>query len=186
MSAELSPDRHGQYVCALCRANPFEVLELLLRLAKSGRKDLAAIDGYTIIEELGRGGMGAVYLARHQSTEQLVALKVMLPRAAMDDRARRMFLREAANTRVLTHDNIVQFRNFGNASGIFFFTVEYCDGGSVERLMHQRGGTLPVDDAVAIVQQCLSGLEYATPPRSPTSSWPMARLAGGTAWYTAT
>jgi serine/threonine protein kinase len=161
VAAELSPNRQGQYVCASCRARPFEILKPLLRLAKSGRKDLTAIEGYAVVKELGRGGMGAVYLVRHERTGELVALKVMMPKVAMDAIARRMFLREAANTRVLKHENIVEFRSFGCSNGIFFCAVEFCDGGSVQHLMNERGGILPVDEAVAIATQCLDGLEYA-------------------------
>ena len=85
-----------------------------------------------------------------------------------------MFLREAANTRVLNHKNIVEFRSFGSASGVFFFTVEFCNGGSVEQRMRQRGGTLPLDEAMSVTLQCLDGLQYAH-----TAEIPYVKLKDG-------
>ncbi|MDP9867936.1 MULTISPECIES: FHA domain-containing protein [Streptosporangium] len=72
--------RSGEYVCAACQARPAAVAAMLLKLAYAGRRDLSSIAGYTILRELGRGGMGAVFLARHQGTGEEVALKVMLPK----------------------------------------------------------------------------------------------------------
>jgi serine/threonine protein kinase len=105
--------------------------------------------------------MGAVYLARHASTGEEVALKVMLPRVALDERAREMFLRETANTQALKHPHVVELRDAGCWQGIFFFTLEFCAGGSVSRLMQDRGGTLPIAEAGAILLQVLDGLDYA-------------------------
>ena len=105
--------------------------------------------------------MGAVYLARHEPTGDVVALKVILPRIAIRDEARTRFLLEAENTRRLRHPNVVRLRDMGCSHGTFFFTLEYCDGGSVDRLMEQRGGRLPILEAGEIVLQALEGLEYA-------------------------
>jgi hypothetical protein len=161
VSSEMGEHRHGSFVCASCKADPLQVLEGLLGQADSGRRDLEAIRGYEVLRELGRGGMGAVYLARKAGTGEDVALKVMLPRVAADAQAREMFLRETENTRSLKHPHVVELRDAGCSAGTFFFTLEYCDGGSVADLMKQRGGPLAIDEAVAIALQCLAGLDYA-------------------------
>ncbi len=161
VAGEVGEHRHGAFICAACKANPEQIVRHLLELAKSGDKDLAAIRGYEIVRELGRGGMGAVYLARHETSRELVALKVMLPRVATDERARTMFLREAENTRALRHRNVVELHEFGCSQGTFFFTLEYCDGGSVDGLMGERGGRLSLDEAAPIILQALDGLDYA-------------------------
>lgn len=161
VDAEAGEHRHGQYVCVSCRASPQEILLKLLQLAKSGRKDLGPIKGYTLEKELGRGGMGAVYLARHENSGARVALKVMLPQVAADERSIQLFSREVQNTQALRHSNVVELREAGCSEGTFFFTLEFCDGGDLNGLMKQRGGTLAPDVAVPLILQTLDGLEYA-------------------------
>ena len=161
VSEEVGGRRPGDYICLKCKRDPGELIKRLLELAKSGRKDLLAIQGYTIVRELGRGGMGAVYLARHERTGEQVALKVMLPRVAADERARNGFLREIENTKALKHPNVVELKDNGCSDGTFFFTLEFCDGGSVHKLIAKPGGRLSVDEAGRIILQALDGLEYA-------------------------
>lgn len=168
-------NRQGEYLCAACRSDPIKIMQLLLELANRGEQHLQSIQGYTLLHELGRGGMGAVYLARHNRTGEQVALKVMLPQIAADERAKALFLREVENTKALKHRNIVQLRDSGCANGTFFFTLEYCDGSSVDRLMKQRGGTLGVDEAGEIMLQALDGIQYAH-----TAEVPYVKQADGT------
>ena len=122
--------------------------------------DLQRLRGYRIEKELGRGGMGAVYLARNEQTGERVALKMMLPHIAASQRLRNQFMREAANTKVLRHRNVVELRDLGDSDGSFFFTLEYCEGGSVADLL-KKSGKLSVETAVPLVLQALEGLEYA-------------------------
>lgn len=142
VTGEIGEHRHGEFICAACKRNPFEIVKRLIRLAKSGDKDLVAIQGYEIIQELGRGGMGAVYLARHEKSQEQVALKVMLPQVAADEHAKRIFLREIENTKLLKHRHVVQLRDAGSSQGTFFFTLEYCDGGSVDKRICLAGTAL--------------------------------------------
>ena len=152
----------GEYVCASCQANPEDVMTLLVKLAQAGtRSDLSAIAEYTLLGELGRGGMGAVYLARHKRTGQHVALKLMLPKVAANETARARFMREVELTRMLRHPNIAALYEDGFADGAFFFTTEYCEGGSLDKLLRIRGGKLPIDEAVKYALDVLDGLEYA-------------------------
>ena len=100
-------------------------------------------------------------MARREKTGQQVALKVMLPQVAADQDATEKFLRETENTKALRHTNVVQLHDAGCSQGTFFFTMEFCDGGSVDALMAKRGGCLTVDEAMPMVLQALDGLEYA-------------------------
>ena len=141
--------------------NPWDLVELLLGLAKKGRSELVTIKDYSLLKELGKGGMGAVYLARHQQTGEEVALKVMLPKVASNKQVQDNFLRETKNTQALRHPNIVELRDSGCSNNTFFFTLEYCDGGSVNQLIEKKGGKLSIDEAAKITLQCLDGLSYA-------------------------
>ncbi|MET9342150.1 protein kinase [Nonomuraea sp. NPDC003804] len=153
--------RSGAYVCAACQAKPAEVAAMLLNLARGGRRDLASVAGYTILRELGRGGMGAVFLARHESTGEEVALKVMLPRVAAGAEAHARFLREVQLTRALRHPNVAALYDAGSADGTFYFTTEFCAGGSLDQLLHRRGGRLPATEAVSLALQALEGVRHA-------------------------
>lgn len=154
-------ERSGEYVCADCRAEPAAVAEHLVHRAHGGRPELAPIAGYTLVRELGRGGTGAVYLARHERTGQEVALKVMLPRVAASRHARARFLREAELTKALRHPNIAALYDAGFADGTFYLTTEYCRGGSLDQLLTRRGGRLEVTEAVVLTCQALAGLAHA-------------------------
>jgi serine/threonine protein kinase len=105
--------------------------------------------------------MGAVYLARHEDTNEQVAIKIMLPQVAVSERAQESFLREARNTQALVHRNIVSVRDSGCSDGTFFLTIEFCERGSVDKLMMSREGVLPIDEALSITMHVLDGLEYA-------------------------
>ena len=130
-----------------------------LKLTASG--NLGVIENYTKLNKLGTGGCGEVYLARNEVTKELVALKTLLPKVAVMPQMKEMFLREARNAKRLKHPNLVQLKDYCFADGIFFFTMEYCDRGSVLDLMQARGGKLSLNEATKIVLQVLDGLHYA-------------------------
>ncbi|GAA2783552.1 hypothetical protein GCM10010441_05550 [Kitasatospora paracochleata] len=153
--------RPGDHLCAACRTEPQAAAELLLDLARTGDGELQGISGYRLLRELGRGGMGAVYLARHQATGREVALKVMLPRVATNQVARTRFLREVLVTQDLRHPNIATLHDAGFANGTFYLTTEFCTGGSLDRFHARRGDRLPIPEAVRLYAQALEGLEHA-------------------------
>ena len=154
-------NRQGDFICASCKNDPFKIIQYLLMKAGKGKSNLPQFQDYAIERELGRGGMGAVFLARHKLSGEQVALKVMLPQVAVNKRAEETFLREARVTKVLKHPNVVQLHDSGCSDGTFFFTLDFCDGGSVDNLIVERGGRLPVDEAIGIIFQALDGLDYA-------------------------
>lgn len=156
---EVEPGRTGDMICHACRSDPMRIVKSIIDKANSGEESLSGVKGYSIIRELGRGGMGAVYLARRDETGGLVALKVLLPQVAADEKAREMFLREADNARALKHPNVVRLLDSGYADGAFFFTMEFCDGGAVDGLMKHNGGKLALDISAKIILQALDGLE---------------------------
>lgn len=137
-----------------------ELVNRWISLAESGNQSLEAVKGYKLIQLLGKGGFGEVYLAQHNTSGTFVALKVMLPGAAVNQSAVDRFMREIEYTKALQHPNVIQLLNSGFFEGIFFFTMEYCNGGTVSDLIKQQGARLPVNIAVPIILQVLDGLEY--------------------------
>jgi serine/threonine-protein kinase len=160
VAGEMGEHRHGEFICAGCKSDPARIVQHLLDLSERGDEGLRALRGYRILRELGRGGNGAVYLVRRDHTGEQIALKVMLPRVAADEHARQLFLREAENTKALNHPNVVRLYESACHQGVFFFALEYCDGGSAEGPVKERG-PLPLAEAAPIVLQALVGLEYA-------------------------
>ena len=106
--------------------------------------------GYELISELGRGGMGVVYMARQQSLRRIVALKMILAgaHARPEDAAR--FRREAETIARLQHPNIVQIYEVGEHGGGPFLALEFCPGGSLEKKLN--GKPQPPAEAAALVE----------------------------------
>mgnify|MGYP002779482053 CR=1 FL=1 len=128
------------------------------RIKTVSRKD------FEILGELGRGGMGQVFLARDKRNGARVALKIMLPNVASEERSRAVFAREIALTQSLKHPNVVQMHDFGVAGEEFFFTLEFCEVGSLAHFLAQNE-EISLRGALHFTDQVLCGLEYlATVP----------------------
>lgn len=93
--------------------------------------DLPQVEGYNLIAEIGRGGMGVVYKARHRTLGRLVALKMILAGDFADERHLTRFLDEGAILARLQHPHIVQVFDFGHQDGRPFLALEYVEGGSL-------------------------------------------------------
>jgi serine/threonine-protein kinase len=171
---ERGANRPGLFICPDCRNDVQGMMRDLLGQAQAGAAELRVLRGYDLLQELGAGGMGAVYLARHQRTGTTAAIKLMLPKVAADEQAVALFQREIRNTMSLSHPHVVRLLDHGFARGAFFMVLEYCDGGTAEDLRVQRGGVLPVDEAVEIAVQALEGLAYCH-----TAPIPFVKQKGG-------
>jgi serine/threonine protein kinase len=120
-----------------------------------------------IVELLGHGGMGAVYKARQNKLDRLVALKIIRPESAVDAAFAERFTREARTLARLTHAGIVGVHDFGEVithradeeHPLFYFVMEYVDGLNLRQLMDSEG--LSPDQALAIVPQICEALQYA-------------------------
>lgn len=161
VATEDGANRPGAFVCHACRQQPDQLLQNYQSQARARVGGVPILHGYTIQRKLGEGSMGQVWLARSEGSTQDVAVKLLIPEMAADDRAVSWFLKEMTHTSRLHHTNVVRLHKFDYTSGTIFMVLEYCDGGSVAHLMQQRGGSLPLDEAVEITLQALEGLHYA-------------------------
>jgi len=146
---------------SISQKSQVESVELSLETAKLGNNNIIKIPGYRTIKLLGKGGCGEVYLARNNSTQELIALKTMLPEVATHPNAINRFLREIENTKALNHKNVVKLKDYSYSDRQFFFTLEYCNGGSIWNLLERCDYRLSINMAVPIIIQALDGLEYA-------------------------
>jgi pSer/pThr/pTyr-binding forkhead associated (FHA) protein len=119
------------------------------------------LPGYQVVKELGRGGMGAVYLAMHPVLGRR-AIKMILPRAAISQRVRDMFVREAASQAMLDHPRVVRVLDFQETTrGVFCMVMEYVEGASADALVAQNPDGIDARLAAEIVAQGLEGLAHA-------------------------
>ena len=109
------------------------------------------IGAYTMIREIGRGGMGVVYLARDPKLERDVAIKD-LPKSMARDKERVLrFEREAKLLASLNHTNIAQIYGFEDADDKKFLVLEYVEGETLAARL--KRGALPVDEALGVCKQ---------------------------------
>ncbi|MGH7649680.1 MAG: serine/threonine-protein kinase, partial [Gemmatimonadaceae bacterium] len=115
---------------------------------------------YVIERELGRGGMGVVYLARDASLDRLVALKV-LPAAFVAQQAlRERFLRETRLVAGMSHPNVVPVHAVEEHPGVIFYAMGYIDGESLTERV-RRSGPLPPSEVGRVMQEAAWALSYA-------------------------
>jgi serine/threonine protein kinase len=117
------------------------------------------VPGYTIERELGRGGMGVVYLARQNHLNRQVALKMILAGEHASPRDRARFLAEAEAIAKIHHPGVVQVYDFGVHDGHAYFALEYIPGGTLHDRL--RGMPLPARDAAAVVAEIADGVQAA-------------------------
>ena len=122
--------------------------------------------GYTIESSLGRGGMGAVYLATHARLDRKVALKVISPELAHDEEFRARFLRESQLAASLDHPNVIPIYDADEIDGVLFLAMRYVDGPSLRTLLRERGALAAERDAR---DRASRSEARSTPPTRPAS-----------------
>jgi len=159
--APIEDDPNAPNICKECRADPVKLLEHLMDRAKEGEEGAVELKGYEQIEKLGEGGMAQVWLVEERASGKRMALKLMLPQIARDQRRRDYFMREAVLLGQLSHQHVVKQFGSGGMGETFFILMEYCEGGSLDRYLRMKGNRLGVEEATDITLQVLDGLHYA-------------------------
>ena len=119
---------------------------------------MPAVPGYEILRELGRGGMGVVYLARHSALKREVALKMLLTGLPAESTLRIRFRTEAEAVARLQHPHIVQIHEVGEHDGRPFLALEYVEGGSLQQLSANK--PQPEQRAARLVETLARALHY--------------------------
>lgn len=108
--------------------------------------------GYTIVRQLGAGGMGEVYLAQHPRLPRLDALKILSVDATGDEEFRARFTREAELAAALWHPHIVGLHDRGEFDGRLWISMDFVDGTDARDLLTQHYPSgMPYEDVVEIV-----------------------------------
>jgi serine/threonine protein kinase/tetratricopeptide (TPR) repeat protein len=115
---------------------------------------------YQVLRILGQGGMGAVYQARDQELDRIIALKVIRPELAANPSILQRFKQELILSRHVTHKNVVRIFDLGEADGTKFITMEFVEGEDLRGVL-RRKGKFSAKEAVAVVQQICRALDAA-------------------------
>ena len=118
------------------------------------------IGKYKVLEKIGSGGMGQVYLCEHKLMRRRVAVKVLPTAKAADDAARERFYREARAVAALDHPNIVHAYDIDQDENLHFLVMEYVDGASLQDIV-KKTGPLELKRACHYLRQAALGLQHA-------------------------
>ena len=175
---DLPPDQRSAYLTRVCRESP-ELRSLVEELLSDYQRMGSFLDEpvvepvnttaghilaagaklgrYTVIEPLGSGGMGAVYRARDEKLERVVALKILSPGVLTGDESRRRFRKEALALAKLNHARIAAVYDVGEQDGVDYIVMECVPGQTLAAAL--RSGPLTIKDATSIVMQIAEALD---------------------------
>lgn len=119
------------------------------------------ISGYKIIKKIGSGGMGDVFLAKHEKLEKKVAIKSLHKNLANDPSFRERFSQEAKTHSKLDHPNIVKLLDYKERKDGLFLIMEYFDGIQLDEHINQVSGPIPENELTTLFAQILDAIGYA-------------------------
>jgi len=127
---------------------------------KVERAMIEKLGKYQVAEQIGRGGMGAVYKAHDPLLKRVVALKVISENVDVADELRARFFREAQACAQLSHPNIITIYDLGEDAGRLFIVMEYLEGEELKQVIAQHRD-LSIESKLALMAQICEGLAYA-------------------------
>lgn len=126
----------------------------------AGKYKRFTIGKYKVLEKLGSGGMGSVYLCEHKLMRRRVAVKVLPTAKAQDESALQRFFREARAVAALDHPNIVHAYDIDQDESLHFLVMEYVDGASLQEIV-KKSGPMDIPRACDYIRQSTLGLDHA-------------------------
>jgi len=117
-------------------------------------------DRYEFVEELGKGGMGTVYKVYDKKVQEEIALKLLNPDVASDEKTIERFRNELRLARKIVHKNVCRMYDLNEAEEKYFITMEYVSGENLKRFI-KMAGHLSADKSISIAKQICEGLAEA-------------------------
>ncbi|HPO16995.1 MAG TPA: protein kinase [Candidatus Hydrogenedentes bacterium] len=166
----VNPD--GQETCIKCNTSlpkikieageppaPLAPLPNALQL----RRGQVVAKRYTVLNLIGRGGMGCIYKVHDNILSEDVALKTLLPQFVQDKLVVERFFNEARIARRLAHANIVRVHDIGTAENVVYISMEFLQGKSLRSILEglPPGQRLPIKQTLRIIDELCNALEYA-------------------------
>ncbi len=136
-----------------------KLTEYQATVISQGRPQNLILGEYVLLNILGKGGMGVVFLARHRLMDRIVALKT-LPAGVIKPETVQRFYREVKAVARLSHPNIVTAYDAGEHAGTHYLVMEYVAGRDLSAIIKEKG-PLPLRQAIDYAQQAARGLDYA-------------------------
>ena len=142
--------------------NPVDTLPLFDFFDKAERPDeLGRLGHYRVLDRIGVGGMGMVFLAHDERLKRDVAIKVIKPTLLKRADLHERFLQEAQAIAAVEHDNIVAIYGIGDAAGVPYLVMPLLRGESLEEYLQRNEGPLPIDAVLRIGREIATGLAAA-------------------------
>jgi serine/threonine protein kinase len=157
---QIPPDRIDGAAVAEFLVAAKHLTEYQARSILHGDSTSLVLGNYTLLDDLGGGGMGRVFKARHNKMDRIVAVKLLAPALADDPEVSARFQREMKAAARLVHGNVALAFDADEVDGIHFLVMEYVDGKDLNRLVRDAG-PLSVEQALELTIQAARGLEYA-------------------------
>jgi len=130
------------------------------RQIASGKSMPLVLGNYILLDEIGAGGMGAVYLAEHRRMKRRVALKILPAKVVEEEGAIARFQREVEAAAQLSHSNIVTAYDADEVNGVYYFVMEHVAGEDLSSVIKNEG-PLSIAKTVDYITQAAQGLQYA-------------------------
>jgi serine/threonine protein kinase len=158
----LPPDKRPKDVQQLARAlvQHGKLTKYQAQAVYEGKTKGLVFGEYTVLEQIGEGGMGVVLKAQHRRMKRLVAIKVLSSAAMKQAGAVERFHREVEAAARLEHSNIVAAYDASEHQGMHYLAMQYVDGKDLATIVKDQG-PLPVREAVEYILQAACGLQYA-------------------------